>query len=238
MNHDALFDLTPETAQAQDRTRSRARLQALAASPDLRVVALATTGLRSAAPVAAAVVGPHGAVLLNTLVHTDQVIEADAQAIHGVRQADLHGAPSLRTVMEQLEALTGPGRDVVLFAPGWTIGMLSGACGRAGVETFNMSHWESGQDLLAPLCGTYNWNKGKWSPLKFVDAIRDLAMPGDFAALGTALGNAQRLHALIVHYAHDPAAAPLDEAPVHEASCGRCGAPESFCECPAVGVTA
>lgn len=236
MTTEPLFDPHLETTQAQERTRARAALLRLATSPDLRVVALATTGLRGAAPVAAAIVGPRGTVLLNTLVHTTQPIEPDAQAIHGVRQADLEHAPSLAKVMEQLEAMTGPGRDVVLFTPGWTIGMLTAACGREGVETFNMSHWANGQALLAPLCGTYNWNKGKWNPLKFVDAIGGMAMPGALAPLGSALGNAERLYFLITHHATTGDTPVVDEAPVQEASCPACGAPESFCDCPAVAV--
>lgn len=62
-------------------------------------------------------------------------------------------------------------------------------------------HWVSGQELLQPVCGTWNWTRMGWNRLSLVQAIGDAALPGDLAALGTALGNAQRLYHLLGYHA-------------------------------------
>ncbi|MVN88587.1 hypothetical protein GO986_17770 [Deinococcus sp. HMF7620] len=230
------FDPHIEQRQVQEREAAQTKLTALLASPTLRVVALATTGLRNAVPVQFVVLDGQGGVLLDTRCFTTQPIEPDAQAMHSVKAADLEHAPSLATCLRQFEDLTSAGHDVVLFAAPWMVESIVRACRAEGVEAFGMGHWQSGQELLTPICGTYNWTSGKWRPLKLTDAIGDLAVPGDFAAIGTALGNAQRLAFVLRHHGAGQVAVAPEEVQEDLGNwgadeCARCGWPVQACVC-------
>lgn len=214
------LDTELDAAPARERAAALARLPELLASPTLRILSVATTGLRQAHPVQIVVLDGDGRTLLDTLVHTDQPIEPDAQALHGVQAAQLADAPRLAQVMEDLERLTWYGNDVVAFNPGFTVDALVRACRAQGVEAFGMGHWVDGQALLTPICGVYNWSRGAWGRLSLAQAIGQQPMPGHFAAIGTALGNAQRL-AYLLRWHGTPQDAPA-EPEAETSGCREC----------------
>lgn len=190
-----------EPVPTEERRKSLERVGLIVKSPTLRVAAFATTDIKGV-PISAAVVGPQGETLLDTLISTREQIQPGAQAVHGIRQTQLDGAPTLAQVLPQLEVLVGQeDQDTVFFTPGFMERALIRACELEHLEIFSAANWIDGQTLLAPICGTYNWTRGTWSKLTFAQAIGDLALPGDLAPLGSALGNAQRLWHVLRHHA-------------------------------------
>ncbi|MVN88745.1 hypothetical protein GO986_18565 [Deinococcus sp. HMF7620] len=226
-----MFELDPVPTQERNKALERTKL--LMASPTLRVAALATTDIKGV-PVAAAVLGLRGEVLLDTLIHTAEPIQAGAQSVHGIRQAQLEGAPTLANALPQLEMLlSGNGLDVIFFTPEFMSRSLVRGCEREGLEMFSTADWIDGQALLTPICSAYNWSTGKWVKLTFVQAIGDLAMPGDLAPLGSALGNAQRLWHVLRHHsvAGTSAASNMEASP-----CPVCGLNIHTCACTSNGL--
>lgn len=194
-----MFNLEP--VPNEERRKALERVSLIHRSPALRVAALSTTDIKGV-PVAAAVIGPQGDVLLDTLIYTAEQIQPGAQSVHGIRQAQLEGAPTLAGVLPQLESLlSSDGLDVVWFTPDFMTRALVRGCEREGLEMFSTADWIDGQALLTPVCGTYSWSTGKWGKLTLIQAIGDQAMPGDLAPLGSALGNAQRLWHVLRHHA-------------------------------------
>lgn len=202
-------DFDPHTGddQARQRARSLAQIQQLHASPVLRVLSVATTGLKNAHPVAVTILGPGGVVLLDTNIYTLADIEPGAQALHGVTREALSHAPELRQVWAEVRGMLRPGNDVMTFSPKFTVETMVRACRTEDLEMFPTGHWADGQELLQPVCGVWNWSRMAWGRLSLAQAVGDVAVPGDSAAIGTCLGNAQRLYAVLEHYAAGEAGA-------------------------------
>lgn len=220
----------PNPVPSEERSKALERVRLLMASPTLRVAALATTDIKGV-PVAAAVLGPQGDVLLDTLIHTTEQIQPGAQSAHGIRQAQLGGAPTLAEILPRLEALlSGDGLDVVFFTPDFMTRTLVRGCEREGLEMFSTADWIDGQALLTPICSTYNWSTGKWARPNLPTAIGDLALPGDLAPLGGALGNAQRLWHVLRHHASPIVSTGGD---VEASPCPVCGLDIHSCGCTA-----
>lgn len=193
------FDPNSPSFFEDSRHAARATLFELATSTRLAVFAFATSSLRGVPIQAAVLGGPHGDVLHT--IRTSQPLDPESQAYHGLTQHEVDAAPSLAATMQALRQLLGEGQDVITFTPDFMRDALVRACRLEGVEMFGTSHWRRGQEILAPLCGRYNWTTNRWSRPKLIECIGDLAVPASFAALGTALGNAQRLKAVLEHHA-------------------------------------
>lgn len=200
----APFDPNSPTFFEDTRCAARETLLGLTTSVRLSVFWFATSSLRGV-PIGYVVLGGQH-FMASTVIHTDQPLDPDSQAYHGIQQHEVDNAPSLSIVLPTLRQLLDDTNEVVTFSPDFMRDALVRACKLDGLEMFGTSHWQSGQELLAPLCGTYNWTTGRWSRPKLIDCIGDLPMPAHYAAIGTALGNAQRLQALIEHHAHGGAA--------------------------------
>lgn len=223
----ALFSLEP--VPEEQRRKALERVALIHRSATLRVAALATTDIKGV-PVAAAVIGPQGEVLLDTLIYTAEQIQPGAQSVHGIRQAQLERAPTLADVLPQLEMMLSGSSDTVFFTPDFMARALIRGCEREHLEMFSASNWIDAQTLLTPICGTYNWTRGTWGKLTFAQAIGDLALPADLAPLGTALGNAQRLWHVLRHHATAQATALEGEAspcPVCSLDIRTCGCNET-----------
>ena len=204
-----LRDFDPHTGddQARQRERSLAQIQQLHTSPVLRVLSVATTGLKNAYPVAITVLGPGGVVLLDTNIYTLADIEPGAQALHGVTREALSHAPELRQVWAEVRGMLRPGNDVIAFSPKFSVDAMVRACRAEDLEMFPTGHWADGQTLLNPVCGAWNWSRMAWGRLSLADAVGEIVVPGDSGAIGTCLGNAQRLYAVLAHYAAGEAGA-------------------------------
>lgn len=201
-------EFNPHVSEEQQKQRAQAleRVAQLQASPRLRVLALATNGLQGV-PIQATIVGPFEQILYDTLIHTTHPLDLDSQGYHGIQAAQLVDAPTLAEVMPQLRTLLGEHEDVVGFTLDFLVKALVRGCRAEGIEMLGAAHWISGQELLMPIVGTWNWNTGRWGKIKLLDAIGDMAVPGDFAPLNTCRGNAQRLAAVLDHYAEGKAGA-------------------------------
>lgn len=198
------------------------RFRELLASPNLTVFAFATSSLRGV-PIQFVRVNELGVVTHDMVIKTFKLLDPESQAYHGIQQAQVDAAELLRDQMPLLRSLLGDSNDVIAFSPDFMREALVRGCKDDGVECFGTSHWLDGQALLSHFCGVYNWTTHRWSKPKLIDCIRDLPMPAHFAPIGTAKGNAQRLHALMLHFAGLPER-------MESGFCGRCGLAED-CTC-------
>lgn len=216
------FDPNRPTAFDDLRAATRAKFRELLASDNLSVFAFATSTLKGV-PIQAVILNAAGEVLLNEIIKTEQELDPESQAYHGILQAQVGAGKEIFEL--PLPRLLGESHQVITFSPQFMRDSLVRACRIEELEMFGTSHWLDGQELLATLVGSYNWTTNKWSKPKLTDCIKDLPMPAEFAPIGTALGNAQRLHALLVHFAAEP-----EQREVESGVCERCGLVE-HCTC-------
>lgn len=195
------FDPNSPTFLGDSRAAARIELRRLLASPTLTVFAFATSSLRGV-PIQVAALGVDGVPWAQT-IRTGEPLDPESQAYHGLQQADVDAGTPLAGLLTHLRHVLDGQNAVVTFSPDFMRDALVRACRLEGLECFGTSHWLSAQELLAPLCGAYNWTTGRWSRPKLTDCIGDLALSGDLAPIGTALGNVQRLHAVMVHQAQE-----------------------------------
>lgn len=218
------FDPNSPTFFSDTKAATRALFRELLADGRLSVFAFATSSLRGV-PIQFALVEDDGQAMTWT-ISTTQPLDPGSQAFHGLSQVEVDDGAPLSEMMSTLREYLGEGNRVITFSPDFFREALVRACRLEGVEMFGASHWLDGQALLSTLVGSYNWTANRWSKPKLTDCIRDLEMPGDFAPIGTALGNAQRLHALLKHFAQEP-----DEQPRQTfQTCERCGLADD-CTC-------
>lgn len=108
---------------------------------DWLVLDLETTGLGiDAAPVAVAVVGAGGEVLLDALIRPTGLISPGAQRVHGLTDEAVAGAPEFSLVHERLWALACD-KTVVAFNAAFDRSVLDRECRRVGAPSIG-STWE------------------------------------------------------------------------------------------------
>lgn len=199
-----LHDFDPNSPTFFDDTKAatRAEFCELLDSDRLSVFAFATSSLKGV-PIQFATLDFGGDAHMWT-IKTAEPLDPGSQAFHGLSQADVDAGYPMAAMLPILNEYLGEGRKVITFSPDFMREALVRACRLEGLECFGTSHWLNGQEMLAHLVGSYNWTSNRWSRPKLTDCIRDLPMPEYFAPIGTALGNAERLHALIEHFGIEP----------------------------------
>ena len=215
-DHDTTPEVTPELQARwqQEQQAAQAMLHDwLSGPPELRVIAIATTGLKGT-PIEVAILDNTGSVLLRQYIHAQMGIEMGAQGVHGLSAGWLeeNGLPFGEAWPEVLRCLAG--HTVV----GYNGKFITEAINR-GITTWNggatpEQHipWptppikvEAAQDALTPICGAWNWGKDNWSYVGLPECLQAADISTQhMAPAGSALGNAQRLYAVIGWYAAAP----------------------------------
>lgn len=218
------------TAEARINRTEQAldTLGTLATSPNLRVVAVATTGLKGV-PVEVVVLGPDGGILFQSFVAADRPIEPDASRINGVKDEDLKDAVSARQMVSVLQlTLLTPDTLIVAYTPQF----IYEAFTRAGADIDAAQVWENGQALVAPMHGAWNETRQDYSFVALGAVLRETAIDeSGMAPSGTALGNAQRLYALIRWHGTAPRYGLLPSNDLDGEFCPACDQPFEHWRC-------
>lgn len=212
----------PEHLKAE-RERALLRIQELMRRDDLSIFNFATSSL-GGVPIQAVVMTNIAQVLLVTCIQTNLELDPDSQRFHGLSRTQVDDGQRLEQIMPTLREYLDESNTVITFTPDFMSKALARGCRETGVDMMGTTHWISAQELLAPLVGTYNWTTNRWSKPKLTDCIRDLAVPADFAPIGTAMGNTQRLWFVLNHYAQGLNLPAIEH-------CERCGEVLEHCTC-------
>lgn len=101
--------------EATDRAAARDWARSLLAKDDWLILDTETTGLHSDAEIVQiAIAAPSGQILLDTLVKPTRPIPPAATRIHGIRDADVAGAPTFAELAPQIRELLS-GATVVIY---------------------------------------------------------------------------------------------------------------------------
>lgn len=217
------FNLNEPEHLKQIRERTLLRIQELMGSDRLSLFSFATSSL-TGVPIQAVILNAQGETLFESVIRTGLELDPESQKYHGLTRAEVDAAPTLEEVLPHLRKYLGDWNHVITFTPDFMTKALVRGCREEKLDMPAVGHWISGQDLLAPLVGTYNWTTDRWSKPKLIDCIGELALPGDFAALNTAKGNTQRLHFVLNHFAQGLQLPAVEH-------CERCGEPLDTCIC-------
>jgi len=130
-----LLAVDPITCSQEGRTRARRWLARTLQHPDTVILDTETVDL-GAAVCEIAVIDTAGQVLLNTLVNPgmEHRINQEAQQIHGITMDELAAAPSTRTVLSQLVAITANSPHVMTYNADYDRRVITRDAIRAGVE--------------------------------------------------------------------------------------------------------
>jgi len=176
-------------AFAGDRGEARRRAVAwaatLASDPEVVYLDTETTGLGGGAEVVdIAVVGHDGRVLFETLVRPVTPIPPDASAIHGIRDADVAGAPGWPEIHDRLCRLL-TGRPIVVYNAAFDRRIVAQCCARHGLP-FPDLVWECAMQAYARFHG--EGDGGRYRLHKLERAVRAFdAAPGGHRAAADAL---------------------------------------------------
>lgn len=218
---------TPSTAHTR-REQALDTLAMLATSPNLRIVSVATTGLKGV-PVEVVVLGAGGGVMMQSPVAADRPIEPDASRINGVTEEHLKDAVSARQMVSILQlTLLTPDTVTVAYTPQF----IREAFERAQAPIDPEGNWYDGQALIAPQHGAWNETRQNFSYVALGAALRETAIDEtNMAPSGTALGNAQRLLRLIHWYGTAPRYGLVDDSDLDGEFCPVCDQPYEHCRC-------
>ena len=168
------------------RERAIAWAQAVTADPDVVFLDTETTGLDETAEVVdIAVVGGDGAILLDSLVRPVRSIPMIASGIHGIRDADVVGAPTWAELYPQLEEAIG-GRHVVVYNASFDSRLVTQCCAACAMAVPELA-WKCAMLAFAEFCAEPGRSGGfKWHRLDLA-AARFGIKPGGHRALADAL---------------------------------------------------
>ncbi len=138
-----------------------------------------------------AIIDRHGHTLLNNLVNPQRPISPEAQAIHGISDADVANAPTLPQVWPDLVKVLEERRIIVTFNTSFDQSILDGDAARYQL-TRPKCAWHCLMLKYAKYVGAYSeyWHDYRWQPLP----------GGDHRALGDALAALKLMQSMAATY--------------------------------------
>ena len=179
--------------QPSDADRERARRESIAWAQqvlvDDRVVYLdtETTGLDGTAEIVEiSVLDCRGNVLLDTLVQPSAPIPPDAEAIHGISNSMVAGAPGWPVVSQWLREIVAR-RTVVVYNADFDFRMVSQMDGRHRLGA-GLHPWQCAMRRYSGYAGIWNQKYGNYRFHKLDDAVSAFGHPpGGHRALSDAM---------------------------------------------------
>lgn len=157
---------TLDRLHAADREQAQRWARGLLARSDWAIIDTETTGLDDGAEVIQiAVVGPDGAVAMDTLVRPRRLIPPDATAIHGITNAMVTNAPLFEVIRGRLlDVLTD--KTVVAYNAAFDRRVLSQTA-RATDQLMPLLTWECAMERYAEFVGQRSPRRSGyvWQPL-------------------------------------------------------------------------
>lgn len=196
-------------ALTSDQRRERERVSAWArerlADPRTVFLDTETTGLSAAAEIIeVAVVDLDGQVLIDTLIAPVRPIPVETARIHGLRDADVIGAPPWPLVYPRIAGLLRE-RPIVVYNASFDRRMIEVSCAAHGIDA-ESGEWHCAMKSYAAFAGTRSSrHRNKFRYHKLGDALTAFGLPaGNHRALGDALA----CRSLVVALASTPNADP------------------------------
>ena len=145
-----------------------------------------TTGLDGQAEIVdIAVIAGDGEVLLDTLVRPVRSIPLVASGVHGIRDADVVGAPTWEAVFHEFGRVT-QGRRVIVYNADFDRRIVTQCCSQYALATPEFT-WQCAMRAYAEFCAEPGQNGGfKWHRLDRA-ASRFGVSPGGHRALADAI---------------------------------------------------
>jgi hypothetical protein len=162
LDEDGICDECVEKAtQAEVRAARRkgARWSQKLLAGDTVLLDVETTRLYTPDIVQIAILHVDGRVLLDTLVRPSHPIEEGAQAVHGITDAMVAGAPTILEIADQIEAAI-VGRTVVAYNADFDYGAMRSALERAWDPAGEIRSWDRA-----------DWSRAWVDRAKWVDAM-------------------------------------------------------------------
>lgn len=103
------------------------------------------------------IVGMDGTVVFDSLIDPGRPIPAEASAVHGVRDADVAGAPTWREVYPDVAAVLG-GRTVVVYNAAFDAAVIDCCCDAAELPALGCASWQCAMKAYSDFDGTRSTN--------------------------------------------------------------------------------
>lgn len=168
------------------RERAIGWAREVAADPSVVFLDTETTGLDGHAEIVdIAVIAGDGEVLLDTLVRPIRSIPLVASGIHGIRDADVCGAPTWDTVFHEFDRVTR-GRRIVVYNADFDRRIVAQCCAQYALA-LPESPWQCAMRMYAEFCaeagrgGQFKWHRLDRAASRFGVA------PGGHRALADAI---------------------------------------------------
>jgi DNA polymerase-3 subunit epsilon len=176
----------PNSAAVIARERAIGWAREVVADPSVVYLDTETTGLDGQAEIVdIAVVSGDGKVLLDTLVRPVRRIPLVASGVHGIRDADVAGAPTWEEVFQEFGRVTA-GRRIVVYNADFDRRIVAQCCDQYALA-FPESSWQCAMRAYAEFCAEPGRSGGfKWHRLDLA-ASRFGVSPGGHRALADAI---------------------------------------------------
>lgn len=172
--------------------RERAIDWALSVACDPRAVVLdtETLGIKPDAGLCdLAIVAIDGTVIFDSLIDPGRPIPAEASAVHGIRDADVAGAPTFADVYADLSAVL-TGRRIVIYNRDFDAAVLDACCDRYDLPALGAHSWDCAMLAYSDFDGTRSTNPRrpglKWHKLGEACAAMGVRLDGAHRALADA----------------------------------------------------
>ena len=174
----------PTAVSARERAIGWAR--EVVADPAAVYLDTETTGLDGQAEIVdIAVIAGNGEVLLDTLVRPVRSIPLVASGVHGIRDADVAGAPSWDAIFTEFERIT-QGRRIIVYNADFDRRIVSQCCSQYALAALELT-WQCAMRAYAEFCAEPGQKGGfKWHRLDRA-ASRFGVSPGGHRALADAI---------------------------------------------------